>query len=125
MAKKKTKLPKKIGGFKLPKSVRKSALLRSLLSSPLGRDLLANAITAGAGAAAAVLVREREEVAETATKAAKKGTKKGTRVAGIATEMVQSAANAVMEVVSETASNFTRKQLTTKRGKNGGRTTAH
>ncbi|QIA23268.1 hypothetical protein [Mesorhizobium sp. AA22] len=103
MAKNKRKLPKKIGGFKVPKPVRKSTLLRSLLASSVGRDLLANAITAGAGAAAAVLVRERAEIADATKSAAKTGAKKSARVAGLATEMVQSAASAVMGVVSDAA----------------------
>jgi hypothetical protein len=103
MAKNKRKLPKKIGGFKVPKSMRRSPLLRGLLSSPLGRNLLANAITAGAGAAAAVLVRERNEIAGATKSAAKTGAKKSARAAGLAAEMVQSAASAVMGVVSNAA----------------------
>ncbi|WP_254021559.1 hypothetical protein [Mesorhizobium escarrei] len=103
MAKSKRKLPKKIGGFKVPKSVRKSTLLRNMLASPVGRDLLANAITAGAGAAAAVLVRERGEIADATKSAAKTGAKKSARAAGLATDMVQSAASAMMAVVSEAA----------------------
>ena len=96
MAKKKSKLPKKIGGYKVPKAVRRSSLLRGMLASPMGRDIIANAITAGAGAAAAVLVEEREAIADTGAKAVKKGAKKSKRAAGIVTEMVQGAGSAVM-----------------------------
>ncbi|TPK88726.1 hypothetical protein FJ934_19915 [Mesorhizobium sp. B2-4-12] len=96
---KKNKIPKKVAGFRVPKAMRKSRMLRSLLSSPLGRDLLANAITAGAGAAAAVLVQERGEVAS----AGKQLVRKTAGAAGIATEMVQSAGSAVMGVLSDAA----------------------
>ena len=58
------KLPKKVAGYRVPKSMRKSKLLRALLNNPMGRDVLANALTAGAGAAAAVLVQNREEIAD-------------------------------------------------------------
>ena len=96
---KKLKLPKKVAGYKVPKSVRKSKLLRSLMNNPLGRDVLANALTAGAGAAAAVLVENRDEVAQVG----KKGAKKGVQAAALAVEAAQSAANAMIGVVREAA----------------------
>ena len=94
---KKIKLPKKVAGYKVPKSIRKSKLLRMLLNNPVGRDVLANALTAGAGAAAAVLVGERRELA----KVGKKGARNGTEIAGLATEAAQSAASAMIGVVRE------------------------
>ncbi|MGK6316081.1 hypothetical protein [Neorhizobium sp. DT-125] len=97
MAKKKNAVPKKVAGFKIPKSVRKSAALRALLGSDIGRDVLANAITAGAGAAAAVLVRDREEIAD----AGKKGARKGAYALSVATEALESAASAVMGSVKD------------------------
>ena len=100
---KKIKLPKKVAGYRVPKSVRKSKLLRALLNNPLGRDVLANALTAGAGAAAAVLVQNREEVVETGKKGTKKAGKTGVEVAALATEAAQSAANAMIEVVQNAA----------------------
>jgi hypothetical protein len=122
MAKKNGKLPKKIGGFKVPKSVRKSPLVGSLLRSPLGRDILANAITAGAGAAAAVLVQDRDAIAEGSSKAVKKSARTSKRAAGIASDAVQSAATAVMGVVADAAKNFIMPQKTKKKGR---RATAH
>ena len=100
---KKIKLPKKVAGYRVLKSVRKSKLLRALLNNPLGRDVLANALTAGAGAAAAVLVQNREEVVETGKKGTKKAGKTGVEVAALATEAAQSAANAMIEVVQNAA----------------------
>ena len=95
----KVRIPKKLFGVKVPKFLRKSKLMKSLLDSPLGRDMLAKALTAAAAAAAAVLVEEREAVAD----AGNKGMRKGGRAMGIAGEAVQSAANAAMEVVGDTA----------------------
>lgn len=95
----KNKLPKKIAGFRVPKSIRKSKMLRALLKSPMGRDILANAITAGAGAAAAVLVAERDEI----KKAGRRGLKKSTGALGVAGEAIQSAASAAIGVVAEAA----------------------
>lgn len=99
---KKIKLPKKVAGYKLPKSIRKSTLLRALLNNPVGRDVLANALTAGAGAAAAVLVGNREEIAG----AGKKGAKTSVRAASLAAEAAQSAANAMIDVVRDAADSF-------------------
>jgi hypothetical protein len=92
-------LPKKVAGFKVPKRLRKSRLLRSLLANPLGRQVVADALVAGAGAGAAVLVRERREVGD----AAEKGARKGARGLALATEAVESAAGAMMDVVSDAA----------------------
>jgi hypothetical protein len=95
----KHKLPKRIGGFKLPKTVRKSKMLRAMLSNPLGRDILANAITAGAGAAAAVLIKEHEAIEDVG----KKGLRKGAGAISIATDAVQSAASAAFGVIGDAA----------------------
>jgi Pyruvate/2-oxoacid:ferredoxin oxidoreductase gamma subunit len=92
-------LPKRIAGVKVPKRLRQSRLLRSLLRSPLGREILANALTAGAGAAASVLVRNREEIAE----AGEAGARKGRRTLGTVAEAMESAADAAMEVITEAA----------------------
>ena len=95
-----TKLPKKVAGYKVPKSIRKSKMLRALLNNPVGRDVLANALTAGAGAAAAILVQNREEIAAAG---AKRGTKKGIKAASLAGEAAQSAANAMIGVFRDAA----------------------
>ena len=108
-----TKLPKKVAGYKVPKSIRKSKLLRALLNNPLGRDVLANALTAGAGAAAAVLVQNREEVAP----AGIKGTKKGMQAAGLAGEAAQSAATAMIGVVRDAAHVFCQRRKRSNAGK--------
>ncbi len=98
----KTKLPKTIAGFKLPKSVRKSRILDAMLNSQIGRDILANALTAGAGAAAAVLLEERKAV----SKVGKKGLRKSAGAIGIARDAVQSAASAALGVVGDAAHSF-------------------
>lgn len=99
MGKKSKAVPKRVAGVKVPKALRRSRMLRTLLSSPVGRNMLANALTAGAGAAAAVLIEERQEIID----AGRTGLKKGGRTIGIATEAVQSASNAAMEVIGDTA----------------------
>ena len=99
---KKLKVPKKVAGYKIPKSVRKSKILKDMLNNPLGRDVLANALTAGAGAAAAVLVENREEIAHSA----KNGAKRGAAAASLVAEAAQSAANAMISVVRDAANTF-------------------
>ena len=94
-----------------------SQLLGRLVASPIGRDILANAITAGAGAAVAVLVQEREAIAEGTVGAVKKGATKSKRAAGIASEAMQSAATAVMGVVADAAKNFTAPKAKTKKSR--------
>jgi hypothetical protein len=96
---KKNAIPKKIAGFRIPKKVRKSSALRALLTNDIGRGILANALTAGAGAAAAVLLGDREEIAD----AGKKGVRKSARALGIATEALESGASAAMGVVKDSA----------------------
>lgn len=99
MAKTETKMPKKIAGYKVPKSIRKSPILQALLASEVGRDVLAKAITAGAGAAAAVLLSDREEVVD----AAKTGTRKGARAMGIAGKALSRGTEAAFAVVKDSA----------------------
>lgn len=95
---KKNRIPKKIAGVKVPKPLRKSKMLRSMMASDLGRDVLAKALTAGAGAAAAVLADHRDDVGETTRTA----TKKGTKALGLTGEAVQSGFSAAMDVVKDT-----------------------
>ena len=99
MAKKAKILPKKVAGMKVPKQLRRSRLIGSLLHSRLGRQIVADALVAGAAAAGAVLVREREEIAA----AGKSELRKGRRAAALAGEAVQSAADAVLGVVTDAA----------------------
>ena len=94
---KKTKIPKKIMGYKIPKAIRKSPILRSLLASKTGRGILASALTAGAGAAASVLLEERKEIAG----AAKTGTKKGANALGLVGEAMAEAVNTAMAALRE------------------------
>jgi hypothetical protein len=96
---KKNAIPKKIAGFKVPKSLRKSALLDNLLKSSVGRTILADALTAGAAAAAAALVEYREEVGDTAAK----GVKGGRRALAVLSHAVQDGTSAMMGVVAEAA----------------------
>ncbi|MGI0523447.1 hypothetical protein [Rhizobium giardinii] len=95
----KNRIPKKVAGYKVPKTIRKSSVIQTLLASNIGRNVLANALTAGAGAAAAILVEEREEIAATT----KKGARKGARVIGLAGDAIRSAAEAATEVVRDAA----------------------
>lgn len=99
MAKKTKVLPKKVAGMKVPKQLRKSRLVGSLLRSRLGRQIVADALVAGAAAAAGVLVREREEIAA----AGKAEVRRGRRVAALLGEAVESAADAVLGVVTDAA----------------------
>ena len=100
MGKKKSKvIPKKVAGFKVPKGVRKSRLLRSMLDNPLGREIVANALTAGAAAAAAALVRERREIAG----ATADGARRGVRTLSVVRDAMDSAADAVLDVVADAA----------------------
>ena len=99
MAKKKNRVPKRMVGVKIPKYMRNSSLMRALLGSSLGRDILANSITAGAGAAAAVLLREREAVADVGGK----GLRKGAHAAAMVGEAMQSAASAAVDTVGAAA----------------------
>lgn len=117
MAKKKNSIPKKVAGVKVPKTLRKSRLLRSMLGSKIGRDILASAITAGATAAAAVLVREREEIASSG----KKGAKRGAHAIEVGTEAIQSAAHAAMGVVTDAAEEALPKSAGRAKAKESGR----
>ena len=97
---KKTKIPKKIAGFKVPKGIRKSPVLAGLMRSKIGRELLAKALTAGAAATAAVLIEEREPVAD----AAKKGAASGGKAVRLAGQALESGASAAVEVLRDAAS---------------------
>ena len=113
MAKKKAALPKSVAGFKVPKSLRKNRLLTSLIASPFGRKILADALIAGAGAAAGVLIQERDEAAE-ATKA---GLRKGGKTMAVAGEAVESAIEAMMSVVTDAARSLLPKEKRDKHAK--------
>jgi hypothetical protein len=125
MAKKKAALPKKIAGVKVPKTIRKSRMLRAMLRNPMGRDLLANALVAGAGAAAAVLVEKRENIADAGKQAAKTGKKAGKksyRAAQMAGHAMESAVSAMMGVVADAAHTIVSGKT---KKRNGTRATAH
>ncbi|MBD9375594.1 hypothetical protein IB238_23580 [Rhizobium sp. ARZ01] len=104
---KKTNIPKKIAGLKVPKSIRKSPLLTGLIRSKVGRELLAKALTAGAAAAAAVLIEERKPVAD----AAKKGASKGGKAVRLAGHALESGAGAAVEVIRDAASSALPKRI--------------
>lgn len=95
----KNKMPKKFAGYKVPKSIRKSPMIKALLASDIGRNVLANALTAGAGAAATVLVSDRDEIAD----AAKKGSKTSVRAMTLAGEALSRGAEAAVAVIKESA----------------------
>ena len=127
MAKKKNPLPKRVAGVKIPKTIRKSRMLRAMLKSPMGRDLLANALVAGAGAAAAVLIENRDTVADASTQAAKagkKGARKSYRAVQIAGDAMESAVSAMMGVVADAAHTIVPQKAKTKK-RTSARATAH
>lgn len=101
MAKKKKKfaIPKTISGMKVPKRIRKSSLVRNLLSNPMGRQIMADALVAGAGAAATILIAERKE----ATHGAEAGLRKTRRGLSMVGEAMEGAVGAMFGVVSEAA----------------------
>ncbi len=92
---KKNRIPKKIAGVKVPKPLRKSKMLRAMMNNSGGRDVLAHALTAGAAAAATILIGQREEV----TESVKAASRKGVKAVGTAGEALQAAFSAAMQVV--------------------------
>lgn len=110
----KIKIPKKIAGHKVPKSIRKSPILKAMLRNKTGRDVLAQALVAGAGAAAAVLIEERHEVAG----AAKTGGRKGAKALGLVGEAFHRGSGAALDVVREVAGSMLSKQSQEQGGKN-------
>ena len=115
MAKKKSIIPKKVAGFKVPKRLRKSRLLGSLVASPLGRDILASALTAGAGAAAAVLVDHRDDVGDATTK----GARRGARTLGLLSDAVSHGTSAALGVITDAAQSFAEDNRRRKRHPSG------
>ena len=107
----KAKLPKRIAGFKVPKALRKSKMVTGLLRNDLGRQIVADAIIAGAGAAAVILVRERDEVVD----ATVKGAKKGAYALGLLGEAVASGVDAALASVTEAVRKSLPKHDTRKR----------
>ncbi|WP_455272906.1 hypothetical protein [Rhizobium herbae] len=103
----KNKIPKKVAGYKLPKAIRKSPVIRSLLASDIGRDVLAKALTAGAGAAAAILLEERETIADTT----KKGARKGAHTIALVNEAIRSGTHAAADVIREAAQSVLPKKV--------------
>ncbi len=99
MAKKSNIIPKKVAGLKVPKSLRNSKTLRSLLENPMGREIVANALPAGAGAAAAALIRNRDEIEHAATS----GVQKGARTLGVVSDAIHEGTSAIMGVVTDAA----------------------
>ena len=103
----KIKIPKKIAGYRVPKVVRKSPILKAMLKNKTGRDILAKALVAGAGAAAAVLVEDRKDVAD----AAKTGSKKSAKALGLVGEAFNRGSDAAIDVVREAAGSMLPKKL--------------
>lgn len=96
----KNKLPKKIAGVRVPKAIRKSPLMKSLLGSEMGRQVLANAITAGAAAAATALAHKYDDEIADAGKTARKGVARG---GNIAARAVKDATGAMAAVIADAA----------------------
>ncbi len=96
----KTRIPRKVAGYKVPKAIRKSPMLKVLLGSTAGRRILSDAVMAGAAAAAAILVQSNQnDVARAGKQVAKGGKKAG----NIATRAVKGAAGAMVNVIGEAA----------------------
>jgi hypothetical protein len=110
----KMKVPKKVAGYKIPKAVRKSPILKAMLANKTGRDVLAKALVAGAGAAAAVLVEERSDVAG----AAKTGKRKGAKAVGLIGHAFHEASDAALDAVREAAGSALPKKLRNRSNEN-------
>ena len=96
------KVPKALGGVKIPKALRNLGSLDAVLASPLARQILADVLVAAAGAAAAALVKNRPSAGQVADAGvavvdASANAASGTR------DLVQTAAGAVAEVVTDAA----------------------
>lgn len=92
----KNPVPKKIAGVKIPKRIRKSKLLRKALKSPMGWEILVEAVTAGAAAGAAALVRHPQDT----TRASMSGTRPGLTGAEAIACAAREATDAVLDVVA-------------------------
>ena len=103
---KKNRIPKYIAGVKVPKPLRKSKMLRAMMGNSGGRDVLAHALTAGAGAAVALLIGQREGM----TESAKAASRKGVKAFGTAGGALRAAFSAAMQVVHESDPPFKRKR---------------
>lgn len=96
MAKKSTKLPKKIAGVKIPKKVRKSGgKLLKVANTPAGRELIAAGLLAAGGALARAQQARRGETdtGEHATDPAERGA----QMAGQIGAAVTAAASAALD----------------------------
>ncbi|MBY3266852.1 hypothetical protein HFO15_35430 [Rhizobium laguerreae] len=103
----KLKIPKKVGAYKIPKAIRKNPILQGMLANKVGRDVLAKALVAGAGAAAAVLVEDRKDVADTAKTTGRKGAK----ALGLVGEAFYRASDAAVDVVRDAAGDMLPKKF--------------
>lgn len=74
-------------------------MLKKLLASDTGRDLLAKALIAGAGAAAAVMLEEKSEI----TDAASKGKRKGAKALNLVGRAFHDGTDAALDVLREAA----------------------
>jgi hypothetical protein len=104
MAKKSTrkkgtpKLPKKVAGVAVPKVLRRGAIA-DILNSPVGRLILAEALVAGAAAAAAAL-KNYKPIAEPVGQAVDAVERAGADAAITAKDLVQSAAGGLADVAA-------------------------
>jgi hypothetical protein len=104
MAKKSTpkkstpKLPKKVAGVAVPKVLRRGTIA-DILNSPVGRLILAEALVAGAAAAAAAL-KNYKPIAEPVGQAVDAVERAGADAAITAKDLVQSAAGGLADVAA-------------------------
>ena len=111
-------LPKKIIGMKIPKPLRDLGWLQAFLESDLGRRILAEALVAGAAAAAAALAGTQTEAGAKAGKAVKKSARKGKH---LVKDVVHSAAGAATDIIGNAA----RSMLSNESGGKSRRGTTH
>src|SRR5687767_3648941 len=64
MAKRKTRLPKRIVGYKVPRVLRRSSTTRFFMDTPIGREIVAEAVVAAAAAAATAMLKHRPSTAQ-------------------------------------------------------------
>jgi hypothetical protein len=109
-AKGKIKVPKTIAGVKVPKALRQSGWLEPVLADPHAREILADVLIAAAGAAAAVLVKERPSMRQVTE----------TGEASAARDQVLDAADAAAGVIRHAAKAILPNSLTSSSAKPAG-----
>ena len=116
---KKLSLPKKVAGVKIPKALRRSKMLRSLLKNDVGRKIVADALMAGASAAAAALVARSEaasDAADATAGVAGAAKRRGSDASHRVGHAIEDASHAILGVIGEAARSLTSKDAKDHKG---------